>query len=51
MEFLNSLVRICRMFGKEVDMGYPDDWPIISVEFAGLKYYCQNLPGPFTVGW
>src|SRR5258706_2171603 len=51
LAFLNSLVRICRAFGKEVDMGHPNDWPILSVEFAGLKYYCENLPGPFTVGW
>jgi len=49
MAFLNALLRICRRFGKEVDMGYPNDWPIFSVEFTGLKYYCQSLPGPFTV--
>ena len=51
LAFLNSLVRICRAFGKEVDMGHPNDWPILSVEFAGLKEYSQILPGPFTVGW
>lgn len=51
MAFLNSLVRICRTFGKEVDMGTPDNWPILSVEFTGFRYHCKNLPGPFTVGW
>ena len=51
LEILNSLVRICRTFGEEVDLGYPNQWPMISVEFTGLKYYCQNHPGPFTVGW
>lgn len=51
MVVLNTLVRICRTFGKEVDMGYPNDWPILTVEFTGLKDYCQSLPGPFMVCW
>ena len=51
MAFLNSLVRIYRAFEKDVDLGGPNDWPIFSIEFTGLKYYSQSLPGPFTVSW
>lgn len=51
MAFLNCLVRICRTFGKEVNLGYPIKWPTLSIEFTGLKHYCENLPGSFTVGW
>lgn len=31
-------------------MGTPIQWPSLSVEFTGLKHYCENLPGSFTVG-
>jgi len=50
MSFLNSIARICRTFGNEIDMGDPYQWPILSVEFTGLKNYRQNLSACFSVG-
>ena len=50
MSFLNSIIRICRTFGNEIDMGDPYQWPILSVEFTGLKQYCQHLSARFSVG-
>jgi len=50
MNFLNSIVRICRTFGNEIDMGEPYQWPILSVEFTGLKQYCEHLSARFSVG-
>jgi len=49
MKFLNHIIRICRMFGNEVDMGDPYQWPILSVEFTGLKHYRQDLSARFSV--
>jgi len=49
MNFLNSIARICRTFGNEIDMGDPYQWPILSVEFRGLKHYRQNLSACFSV--
>lgn len=50
MSFLNGIIRICRTFGNEIDMGHPYQWPILSVEFTGLKHYCQDLSTRFSVG-
>ena len=49
MDFLNSIARICRTFGDEINMGDPYQWPILSVEFTGLKHYCRDLSAPFSV--
>ena len=50
MDLINSIARICRTFGNEIDVGDPYQWPILSVEFTGLKHYCRNLSAPFSVG-
>ena len=49
MALINSIARICRRFGNEIDIGDPYHWPILSVEFTGLKDYSRDLSAPFSV--
>lgn len=51
MALINSIARICRTFGYEIDIGDPYQWPILSVEFTGLKHLCRDLSAPFSVCW